>query len=1096
MAKLFNRAKMTTATTGSGTVTLGSASNGFQTFAAAGVSNGDVVQYVIEEGANFEIGTGTYSSSGTSLTRSPTESSNSNNAITLAGQATVSITAVAADLNRLQHGGSDKVTVSSTGASITGNLAVSGTVDGRNVASDGSKLDGIEANAKNDQTITAGGGLAGGGTGDVTLSHSDTSSQASVNNSGGTVIQDVTVDTYGHVTGLTSYNLDGRYYTETEADSRFVNVAGDTMTGHLGIGGTATDASWSDATYGNTEVSIDGGGGYGVLHFRGDGAGSTDTRYSVGVGDGIFYMAYDDVDGVHRAKINASHQLILNEGSGDVRAFHDGYHPNADAWTTSRTLTLSGEASGSVSWDGSANATLSVTLNDSALDDQYVTVGARHTGNADSLVQTSKASIRIWDVSTATDDPSGATDGLILSAGWDSSSWGIQQYHDFHSNDLYLRSKNNNSMTSWDRVFHDTYHPNADTLTTARTINGVSFNGSANITVADSTKLPLTGGTITGDLNVNGVRFRAGSNVARNLKIQPTGSDSTVGLTMFNGAGAHCIQLYGGSTEYGFLDANWGGWDIQKSKNGAFKVDEGSGLQRVFNDGYHPNADTLTTARTINGVSFNGSANITVADSTKLPLSGGTMTGTLNLLSQKINFVSGAGGSTFGSNHYQMGVDVANGAWSSPNYSDLIIGYHTGIRLGASYTGIRFYNNSPTTDSNNTGNGNGGEALIMTVGGTQGSHVNVHNNLTVGANANILGDLTANGGGGAITLNNSDIRSAQSNPTWTGNPGTVGKIQYHSNRWYIVADASSNRIVQFRRDGADKSYIDNNGDLQSGKAAGWITSRTLSLTGAVTGSVSWNGTGNATLSTSFNDNGPNYIDVATGNYGTVKVDDDRGVAWAGYAIRDDWVFMASGADQSGIYNDTDNEWAITCHRNADTRLYHNGSQSLQTVGATGIRVGSTSSSDIYMQDTDHGERRIHCNSNRIGFLNSSNGWSAYSEDAGHWVVAGNITASGNVNSQSDVRVKENIEPISDAMQKVQSINGVTFNRNDLDDTETRYVGVIAQDVEAVLPEAVSENGEGIKQVAYGNMVGLLIEAIKEQQDQINDLKAEIQSMKS
>ena len=88
MAKLFNRAKMTTSTTGTGTVTLGSASVGFQSFADAGVSNSDVVQYVIEEGANFEIGTGTYSSSGTSLTRTPTESSNSNNAITLAGNAT------------------------------------------------------------------------------------------------------------------------------------------------------------------------------------------------------------------------------------------------------------------------------------------------------------------------------------------------------------------------------------------------------------------------------------------------------------------------------------------------------------------------------------------------------------------------------------------------------------------------------------------------------------------------------------------------------------------------------------------------------------------------------------------------------------------------------------------------------------------------------------------------------------------------------------------------------------------------------------------------------------------------------------------------
>ena len=70
-----------------------------------------------------------------------------------------------------------------------------------------SKLAGIEANAKNDQTITAGSGLTGGGTGDVTLNHADTSSQGSVNNSGATVIQDVTLDGFGHVTGLSSHTL-------------------------------------------------------------------------------------------------------------------------------------------------------------------------------------------------------------------------------------------------------------------------------------------------------------------------------------------------------------------------------------------------------------------------------------------------------------------------------------------------------------------------------------------------------------------------------------------------------------------------------------------------------------------------------------------------------------------------------------------------------------------------------------------------------------------------------------------------------------------------------------------------------------------------
>jgi hypothetical protein len=56
-------------------------------------------------------------------------------------------------------------------------------------------------------------------------------------------------------------------------------------------------------------------------------------------------------------------------------------------------------------------------------------------------------------------------------------------------------------------------------------------------------------------------------------------------------------------------------------------------------------------------------------------------------------------------------------------------------------------------------------------------------------------------------------------------------------------------------------------------------------------------------------------------------------------------------------------------------------------------------------------------------------------------------------------------------------------------------GVIAQDVEKVLPEAVRENEDGFKNVAYGNMVGLLIEAIKEQQTQIDELKAEVAELK-
>lgn len=98
MSKLYNLAKMTTATTGTGTITLGSAVSGFLSFASAGVSNGDVVSYAILDGASSEIGTGTYTSSGTTLTRSVTNSTNSNSPINLSGSAVVYITPRSADI--------------------------------------------------------------------------------------------------------------------------------------------------------------------------------------------------------------------------------------------------------------------------------------------------------------------------------------------------------------------------------------------------------------------------------------------------------------------------------------------------------------------------------------------------------------------------------------------------------------------------------------------------------------------------------------------------------------------------------------------------------------------------------------------------------------------------------------------------------------------------------------------------------------------------------------------------------------------------------------------------------------------------------------
>ena len=102
-------------------------------------------------------------------------------------------------------------------------------------------------------------------------------------------------------------------------------------------------------------------------------------------------------------------------------------------------------------------------------------------------------------------------------------------------------------------------------------------------------------------------------------------------------------------------------------------------------------------------------------------------------------------------------------------------------------------------------------------------------------------------------------------------------------------------------------------------------------------------------------------------------------------------------------------------------------------------------------------------------------------------VSGNILATGDVTAYSDKRVKTDISKIKDPLNKVCSINGYTYKRTDTDDDKT-HTGVLAQEVMEVLPEVVHGSEDTTYSVAYGNMVGLLIEAIKELKLEIDELK--------
>ena len=158
MATFVNRAKVATSTTGTGTITLGAAEDGYQTFAAAGVADGNTVRYTIEDGSDWEIGTGTYTATGTTLSRNPSESSNAGAAINLSGNAIVFVTALATDFTSPTYTNLTATgTVDFTGATVSDlGTVTTANIDGGDIAS--------AVTINKSPTVTLTGAITGSGT--------------------------------------------------------------------------------------------------------------------------------------------------------------------------------------------------------------------------------------------------------------------------------------------------------------------------------------------------------------------------------------------------------------------------------------------------------------------------------------------------------------------------------------------------------------------------------------------------------------------------------------------------------------------------------------------------------------------------------------------------------------------------------------------------------------------------------------------------------------------------------------------------------------------------------------------------------------------
>lgn len=358
----------------------------------------------------------------------------------------------------------------------------------------------------------------------------------------------------------------------------------------------------------------------------------------------------------------------------------------------------------------------------------------------------------------------------------------------------------------------------------------------------------------------------------------------------------------------------------------------------------------------------------------------------------------------------------------------------------------------------------------------------------------------------------------------------IGPVESHTDLDIVGTNSGSgdDAIFTFRRSAGatTKGLLTGNNveidtallkdDIDANTATQWATTRQISISGAVTGAaVNIDGTGDieisgTTIDTSGIDvgvtsitGGDNITASVVNASGVVTIDhsDTSTVAntavtsSSGLVVEDlefDGFGHVTGAttvdlgtlflkrnpaddasrstlDGSGILVEPNTE--ISFQKSDSTAVADEGhikstSNSLQISSGASETLSLQSPTTILFEKTD--------GTNRFNFTMST----------GNFTAHGDITAFGNA---SDESLKENIEPITGALDKVDAINGYTFNYIDAPE-KGRVPGVIAQELEQVLPEAVYQTDDGKKAVRYDNTVALLVEAIKELRQQVEELK--------
>ena len=907
-----------------------------------------------------------------------------------------------------------------------------------------------------------------------------------------------------------SHVHDTRYYTKEQSDDRFVNVTGDTITGTLNtkaINAVSTASSpfrWQRNSNDQT---------------------GQDDNVSVHVDDSNIYFTHNnDADGDassfqfrYTAGATAIPVIRFSKDSfkfKEYNVFHDTYHPKADKWTNARTLTLSGDVTGSVVFDGSSNVTINTDIPNHPTFDEvglsksnpnYLATGrTRPAVDVDTDWNDIDQGGFFHRLSQGPNRPGGFTGYWYAQVMKYGTSENVTQVAypygttsgSYGGGTIAFRSRYSGNWSDWVYMYHTDYHPNADKWTTARTLSltgdatgSVSFDGSADATLSvsvnDDSHIHNRLQTLDAPWGQKTEEFRTGS--ADKVSGAPT--DEFLNWIQWGHLGGTAYR----HTLYSFADAAkisqiWYGY-----KNNTSDTTTPAQAVRLFADNYHPNADKWTTARTLSltgdvtaSMSVDGSSNASASVS-------------INTLSRSILFSdSDYKGIYFGTKH-ESGTGK-EGSWSC---------VRQGISPGTIEIGSDNEVNFVETDSYVT-------RISMTLNdGTltavkfKGALEGKATSAAYADNANLLDGIdstgfikSGGGAGGADVLNRRDTRDVDYKPSDYGN-GVEYHFKRNSTDGFTAGGGTYHRVMNFDAwagssggKSAQMAFGDNGRlatraassesawaswqniftDAYHPNADKWTTARTLTLTGNASGSVSIDGSRNVSLS----------VSVST-------------------ATKANSLYVRTSTSSSTynmLWNSGSNIYASPSSvkiRPSDGYMYLAG---VQTTGRLTIKNASP---DILLRDTTGSTRGafLHNNSNKFYVLRTAASSSATTWDSGpngrHPLTmdlnTGDAIFSGNVTAYSDRKLKTNIENIDDSLSIVNSLNGVRYNWVDDEAGVGRQVGLIAQDLQEVLPEVVSEDENGHLTVAYSNITGVLVEAIKELSSKVETLQSEVHELR-